>query len=124
MCKCKILIILYIHVHILCSNFLPLYKPKYFFLFLYCRLVEEAKLRAAQLHLQNEDVYMATNFEEFIQMCVRKLRGEDEEEEFTVDYVSIASVKWVEAYNNYTEQNCKRNTFVFAPIFHELNSKI
>jgi len=81
-------------------------------------------LRAAQLHLQNEDVYMATNFEEFIQMCVRKLRGEDEEEEFTVDYVSIASVKWVEAYNNYTEQNCKRNTFVFAPIFHELNSKI
>lgn len=51
------------------------------------RLVEEAKLRAAQLHLQNEDVYMATNFEEFIQMCVRKMRGEDEEEEFTVDYV-------------------------------------
>ncbi len=25
---------------------------------------------------------------------------------------------------NYTEQNDKRNTFVFAPIFHELNSKI
>ncbi len=25
---------------------------------------------------------------------------------------------------NYTEQNYKRNTFVFAPIFHELNSKI
>ncbi len=24
----------------------------------------------------------------------------------------------------YTEQNDKRNTFVFAPIFHELNSKI
>ncbi len=24
----------------------------------------------------------------------------------------------------YTEQNNKRNTFVFAPIFHELNSKI
>ncbi len=23
----------------------------------------------------------------------------------------------------YTEQNYKRNTFVFAPIFHELNSK-
>uniref|UniRef100_A0A673NLD7 formyltetrahydrofolate dehydrogenase n=1 Tax=Sinocyclocheilus rhinocerous TaxID=307959 RepID=A0A673NLD7_9TELE len=53
------------------------------------RLVEEVKLRAAQLQLQNEDVYMATSFEEFIQMCVRKLRGEDEEEEFTVDYVSI-----------------------------------
>ncbi len=24
----------------------------------------------------------------------------------------------------YTEQKYKRNTFVFAPIFHELNSKI
>ncbi len=24
----------------------------------------------------------------------------------------------------YIEQNYKRNTFVFAPIFHELNSKI
>ncbi len=24
----------------------------------------------------------------------------------------------------YTEQNYKCNTFVFAPIFHELNSKI
>ncbi len=26
--------------------------------------------------------------------------------------------------HTYTEQNYKRNTFVFAPIFHELNSKI
>ncbi|KAI2663435.1 Cytosolic 10-formyltetrahydrofolate dehydrogenase [Labeo rohita] len=67
------------------------------------RLVEEVKLRAAQLQLQNEDVYMATSFEEFIQMCVRKLRGEDGEEEFIVDYVSIASVKWVEKkLNNMT----------------------
>lgn len=65
---------------------------------MYYRLVEEVKLRAAQLQLQNEDVYMATSFEEFIQMCVRKLRGEDGEEEFIVDYVSIASVKWVLAY--------------------------
>ncbi len=24
----------------------------------------------------------------------------------------------------YTDQNYKRNTFIFAPIFHELNSKI
>lgn len=41
---------------------------------------------------------MATTFQEFIQMCVRKLRGEDEEEEFNVDYVSIAPVKWIVAY--------------------------
>ncbi len=26
--------------------------------------------------------------------------------------------------NTYTEQNYKRNTIVFVPIFHELNSKI
>ncbi|XP_036386610.1 cytosolic 10-formyltetrahydrofolate dehydrogenase [Megalops cyprinoides] len=51
------------------------------------RLVEEVKLRASELQLQNEDVYMATTFQEFIQMCVRKLRGEDGEEELVVDYV-------------------------------------
>uniref|UniRef100_A0AAY4EB68 10-formyltetrahydrofolate dehydrogenase n=1 Tax=Denticeps clupeoides TaxID=299321 RepID=A0AAY4EB68_9TELE len=51
------------------------------------RLVEEVKLRASDLQLQNEDVYMATTFQEFIQMCVRKLRGEDGEEELVVDYV-------------------------------------
>uniref|UniRef100_A0A8C9V7N1 10-formyltetrahydrofolate dehydrogenase n=1 Tax=Scleropages formosus TaxID=113540 RepID=A0A8C9V7N1_SCLFO len=51
------------------------------------RLVEEVKLRANQLQLQNEDVYMATTFQEFVQMCVRKLRGEDGEDELVVDYV-------------------------------------
>lgn len=30
---------------------------------------------------------MNTTFQEFIQMCVRKLRGEDDEEELVVDYV-------------------------------------
>lgn len=53
------------------------------------RLVEEVKLRASQLQLQNEDVYMATTFQEFIQMCVRKLRGEDAEEELAVDFVRV-----------------------------------
>lgn len=80
------------------SSLFPLYNSKIFFLFSYCRLVEEVKLRAKQLQLQNEDVYMATSFQEFIQMCVRKLRGEDEEDEFNVDYVSIAPVKWKVAY--------------------------
>ncbi|KAK1161498.1 cytosolic 10-formyltetrahydrofolate dehydrogenase-like [Acipenser oxyrinchus oxyrinchus] len=50
------------------------------------RLVEEVKLRGSGLQLQNEDVYMATTFQEFIQMLVRKLRGEDEEEEMVIDY--------------------------------------
>ena len=57
--------------------------------------MEEVKLRAAGCHLQNEDVYMNTSFQEFIQMCVRKLRGEDGEEELQVDYVSLSSVTFV-----------------------------
>lgn len=61
----------------------------YIYLFFCRRLVEEVKLRASHLQLQNEDVYMATSFQEFIQMCVRKLRGEDAEEELAVDYVRI-----------------------------------
>uniref|UniRef100_A0A3Q0QS14 10-formyltetrahydrofolate dehydrogenase n=1 Tax=Amphilophus citrinellus TaxID=61819 RepID=A0A3Q0QS14_AMPCI len=51
------------------------------------RLVEEVKLRASSCQLQNEDVYMNTTFQDFIQMCVRKLRGEDDEEQLVVDYV-------------------------------------
>lgn len=50
--------------------------------------MEEVKLRASTCQLQNEDVYMNTTFQDFIQMCVRKLRGEDGEEELVVDYVS------------------------------------
>lgn len=51
------------------------------------RLVEEVKLKCNGLQLQNEDVYMATKFEEFIQMLVRRLRGEDAEEAQVIDYV-------------------------------------
>ncbi|XP_077307874.1 cytosolic 10-formyltetrahydrofolate dehydrogenase isoform X1 [Lithobates pipiens] len=51
------------------------------------RLVEEVKLKCNGLQLQNEDVYMATKFEEFIQMLVRRLRGEDAEETQVIDYV-------------------------------------
>ncbi|XP_063797267.1 cytosolic 10-formyltetrahydrofolate dehydrogenase [Pseudophryne corroboree] len=50
------------------------------------RLVEEVKLKCNGLQLQNEDVYMATTFEDFIQMLVRRLRG-DGEEEIVIDYV-------------------------------------
>ncbi len=34
------------------------------------------------------------------------------------------SVAFIILVSVYTEQKYKRNTFVFAPIFHELNSKI
>ncbi|KAM9860206.1 cytosolic 10-formyltetrahydrofolate dehydrogenase-like [Aulostomus maculatus] len=51
------------------------------------RLVEEVKLRVGSCQLQNEEVYMNTTFHDFIQLCVRKLRGEDNEEELQVEYV-------------------------------------
>lgn len=53
------------------------------------RLVEEVKQKCGGVQLQNEDVYMATSFQEFIQMFVRRLRGEDQEEELVIDYVSV-----------------------------------
>ncbi|XP_025782222.1 mitochondrial 10-formyltetrahydrofolate dehydrogenase [Puma concolor] len=52
------------------------------------RLVEEIRQKCGGLQLQNEDVYLATKFEDFIQKVVRKLRGEESEEELVVDYVS------------------------------------
>ncbi|XP_044532063.1 cytosolic 10-formyltetrahydrofolate dehydrogenase [Gracilinanus agilis] len=51
------------------------------------RLIEEVKLQCNGLELENEDVYMATTFGDFIQMLIRKLRGEDGEEEQAIDYV-------------------------------------
>uniref|UniRef100_A0A3P8UBY1 10-formyltetrahydrofolate dehydrogenase n=1 Tax=Amphiprion percula TaxID=161767 RepID=A0A3P8UBY1_AMPPE len=52
------------------------------------RLVEEVKQKCAGVQLQNEDVYMATTFHDFIQMFVRRLRGEDQEEELVIDYAT------------------------------------
>ncbi|XP_012931080.1 cytosolic 10-formyltetrahydrofolate dehydrogenase isoform X2 [Heterocephalus glaber] len=54
------------------------------------RLVEEVKELCDGLELENEDVYMATTFGDFIQLLVRKLRGEDEENECVIDYVEKA----------------------------------
>lgn len=52
------------------------------------RLVEEIKQKCGGVQLQNEDVYMATSFQEFMQMFVRRLRGDDQEEELVISYVS------------------------------------
>ncbi|XP_019955399.2 mitochondrial 10-formyltetrahydrofolate dehydrogenase [Paralichthys olivaceus] len=52
------------------------------------RLVEEVKQKCSGVQLQNEDVYMASTFQDFIQMFVRKLRGEDQEEELIIDYAT------------------------------------
>ncbi|XP_036375979.1 mitochondrial 10-formyltetrahydrofolate dehydrogenase [Megalops cyprinoides] len=52
------------------------------------RLVEEIKQKCGSVELQNEDVYMATTFQDFIQMFVRRLRGEDQEEELVIDYAT------------------------------------
>ncbi|XP_039627046.1 cytosolic 10-formyltetrahydrofolate dehydrogenase [Polypterus senegalus] len=53
------------------------------------RLVEEVKIKSNGLELQNEDVYMATTFKDFVQMLVLKLRGEDSKDELHVDYVEM-----------------------------------
>ncbi|XP_003972661.1 mitochondrial 10-formyltetrahydrofolate dehydrogenase [Takifugu rubripes] len=52
------------------------------------RLVEEVKQKCPDIQLQNEDVYMATTFQGFMQLLVRKLRGEDQEDELLVNYVT------------------------------------
>ncbi|KAM6895413.1 mitochondrial 10-formyltetrahydrofolate dehydrogenase [Xenentodon cancila] len=52
------------------------------------RLVEEVKQKCGGIQLYNEDVYMATTYQDFIQMLVRKLRGEDKEDELVIDYVT------------------------------------
>uniref|UniRef100_A0A8C9Q764 10-formyltetrahydrofolate dehydrogenase n=1 Tax=Spermophilus dauricus TaxID=99837 RepID=A0A8C9Q764_SPEDA len=51
------------------------------------RLVEEVRELCDGLELENEDVYMATAFGDFIQLLVRKLRGEDEEGDSDINYV-------------------------------------
>ncbi|XP_040851260.1 cytosolic 10-formyltetrahydrofolate dehydrogenase isoform X2 [Ochotona curzoniae] len=57
------------------------------------RLVEEVKELCDGLELENEDVYMATTFGEFVQLLVRKLRGEDGEDECVIDYVETTVKK-------------------------------
>ncbi|XP_072856104.2 mitochondrial 10-formyltetrahydrofolate dehydrogenase [Pogona vitticeps] len=52
------------------------------------RMIEEIKQICSTLELQNEDVYMAPKFGDFIQTVVRKYRGEDTKEELVVDYVT------------------------------------
>ncbi|XP_060745088.1 mitochondrial 10-formyltetrahydrofolate dehydrogenase [Tachysurus vachellii] len=52
------------------------------------RLVEEIKQKCGGVQLQNEDVYMATSFQEFMQMFVRRLRGDDQEEELVISYAT------------------------------------
>uniref|UniRef100_A0A8V5GEB6 10-formyltetrahydrofolate dehydrogenase n=1 Tax=Melopsittacus undulatus TaxID=13146 RepID=A0A8V5GEB6_MELUD len=49
--------------------------------------VKKIKQKYSGLQLQNEDVYIATKFADFIQTAVRKFRGEDKEEELVIDYV-------------------------------------
>ncbi len=44
--------------------------------------------------------------------------GEDQ----NLQMQTFLMVQW-QIHMIFTEQNYKRNTFVFAPIFHELNSK-
>ncbi|XP_013396004.1 cytosolic 10-formyltetrahydrofolate dehydrogenase-like isoform X1 [Lingula anatina] len=53
------------------------------------RLVEEVKEKCSGLKIENEDVYMATTFDEFIYMVVQKSRGFGEPAEFVYDAVKM-----------------------------------
>ncbi|VFV37096.1 aldehyde dehydrogenase family 1, partial [Lynx pardinus] len=55
-------------------------------------LVEEMKEMCDGLELENEDVYVATTFEDFIQLLVRKLQGDVKETKCIIDYVSPGSL--------------------------------
>ncbi|ELK13070.1 10-formyltetrahydrofolate dehydrogenase [Pteropus alecto] len=59
------------------------------------RLVEEMKELCDGLELENEDIYMATTFMDFIQLLVRKLRGDDRKSECIIDYVEKAINKLI-----------------------------
>ncbi|XP_007465320.1 PREDICTED: cytosolic 10-formyltetrahydrofolate dehydrogenase isoform X1 [Lipotes vexillifer] len=51
------------------------------------RLVEEVKELCDGLELENEDIYMAATFGDFIQLLVRKTRGDNKESKCTIDHV-------------------------------------
>ena len=51
-----------------------------------CRLVEEVKIKCG-VSLQNEDVYMATSFDEFVKKVVMIGRGITGKKEFTYEAV-------------------------------------
>ncbi|KAK8742942.1 hypothetical protein OTU49_017400, partial [Cherax quadricarinatus] len=52
------------------------------------RLVEETKEKAG-VSLENEDVYMATTFQEFIQVMVMRMRGGDAKPVFEYDAIKM-----------------------------------
>ncbi|KAK3103669.1 hypothetical protein FSP39_020897 [Pinctada imbricata] len=53
------------------------------------RLVEEVKEKCNGIALQNEDVYMNTGFEDFLNCVIRRGRGIEDKEEFTYDAVHM-----------------------------------
>lgn len=48
---------------------------------------------------------MATKFEDFIQKVVRKLRGEDQEAELVLDYVSLSTVLKIHMVKTFMLEN-------------------
>ena len=52
--------------------------------------MEEVKEKCNGIALQNEDVYMNTSFEDFLNCVIRRGRGIEDKEEFTYDAVGTA----------------------------------
>ncbi|XP_059017951.1 cytosolic 10-formyltetrahydrofolate dehydrogenase isoform X4 [Mustela lutreola] len=66
------------------------------------RLVEEVKELCDGLELENEDIYMATTFGDFIQLLVRKLRGDDKDNKCIIDYGSTIPINHARPNRNLT----------------------
>ena len=60
------------------------------------RLVEEVKQKCGGVRLENDDVYMNTEFEDFTSLVVRRGRGIEDKEPFTFDAVSSV---WNNCFN-------------------------
>ena len=50
--------------------------------------MEEVKQKCGGVRLENDDVYMNTEFEDFTSLVVRRGRGIEDKEPFTFDAVS------------------------------------
>ena len=54
------------------------------------RLIEEVKEKCGGVALENEDVYMATEYKDFVKAVVMRSRGISTKKPFTYDAVSLS----------------------------------
>ena len=62
--------------------------------FKFSRLVAEVQTNWNGIQLQNDDVYIASGFEEFAEMVILMCRGTYRKKEFQYDAVSFKQAEW------------------------------